>query len=260
LSIPKLHIQGKGQPFIWLHGMLNSVEADSAYSLVDFNQLEEIASVVRYDYRDQSVDGNYTWPALMDELVQVTNSLNIENSVFGGLSMGAGTILHLAVHFPERIKGMILVTPAPGWEMRLKTIEVYRKIEAQTNRHKIPEILKRIISWSQDPPEFFEQRFPGTKQKLQDFRLKFAPAYYSKIYSGGAESDFPSREQIAEINVPTLIISVPGDLNHPSEMAYELNSLIEKSDIVEVSSFDDYLKLQNRISDFIRELDSNNKS
>jgi pimeloyl-ACP methyl ester carboxylesterase len=235
--------------------MLNSVEADSAYSLVDLKLLSGQVSVVRYDYCDQSVDGDYTWPALMDELVLVTDSLKTDQAIFGGLSMGAGTILHLAVSFPERIKGMILVTPAPGWEMREKTIMVYRKIESQTSQHKIPEILKRIVNWSQDPPEFYEQQFPGTKKKLQDLRLKFAPGYYTKIYSGGAESDYPSREQISEITVPTLIISVPGDVNHPSEMANELKYLIKNSDLFEVTSFDDYLKLQNKVFDFIRELD-----
>jgi 3-oxoadipate enol-lactonase len=255
MGLPHLKIQGSGQPFVWLHGMLNSVESDSVYSLIDFESLPEQVSVVRYNYCDKSIDGDYSWPALTNELISVLDANNYGKVMIGGLSMGAGTAIHAAVCFPERVKALILVTPPPAWELREKVKAVYRKVIAKTNSEKIPEILKRIIQLNQDPPEYFEKNHPGTRQRLLEHRLSFEPQYYTQIYVGGANSDFPSREQISQINVPTLIIAHPDDANHPLETAQELNKLIKGSELVIVSDHEDYQKLQFKVRDFISIID-----
>ncbi len=260
MRIPHLYMQGDGQPFIWLHGMLNSVESDSLYSLIDFESLQNQVSVVRYDYCDQSMDGDYSWPALTNELISVLDSQKYDKVIMGGLSMGAGTAIHAAVQFPERVKALILVTPPPAWETREKVKAVYRKVISKTNSETVPEILKRIIQLSQDPPQYFEKEHPGTREKLLLKRLSFAPQYYTQIYLGGANSDFPSREQISGINVPTLIIAHPDDTNHPLETAQELNKLIKGSELVVISNYEDYQNLQVKVRHFIAKHGFDNKS
>lgn len=260
LKTPKLTIQGEGQPFIWLHGMLNSVESDSVYSLIDFESLANQVSVVRYNYCDKSMDGDYSWPALTDELIRILDAQKYNKVVLGGLSMGAGTAIHAAVQCPERVKSLILVTPPPAWEIREKVKAVYRKVITKTNSERIPEILKRIIQLNQDPPEYYEKNHPGTKQRLLEHRLGFEPQYYTQIYVGGANSDFPSREQIYRINVPTLIIAHPDDPNHPLETALELNKLIKGSELVVISDYEDFQNLQIRIRAFLTKLGFDNKS
>ena len=260
METPQLNIQGEGQPFIWLHGMLNSVESDSVYSLLDFESLQNQVSVVRYNYCDKSTDGDYSWPALTNELINVLDAQKYGKALMGGLSMGAGTAIHAAVQFPERVKALILVTPPPAWEIREKVKTVYRKVITKTNGERIPEILKRIIQLNQDPPEYFEQNHPGTKQRLLEQRLSFDPQYYTQIYLGGANSDFPSREQISQINVPTLIIAHPDDPNHPLETAQELNKLIKGSELVVISDYEDYQNLQIKVRYFIVKHGFDNKS
>ena len=251
MKTPQLNIQGEGLPFIWLHGMLNSVESDSVYSLIDFESLQNQVSVVRYNYCDKSINGDYSWPALSNELIHVLDAQKYGKVLIGGLSMGAGTAIHAAVRFPERVKALILVTPPPAWENREKVKIVYRKVISKTNGKTVPEILKRIIQLNQDPPEYFEKNNPGTKQRLLEHRLGFEPQYYTQIYLGGANSDFPLREQISRINVPTLIIAHPNDPNHPLKIAQELNNLVNGSEMVIVSDYADYQKLQIRVHDFI---------
>lgn len=260
LKLPSLHITGSGQPFIWLHGMLNSVESDSVYSLIDFESLQNQVSVVRYNYCDKSVDGDYSWPALTNELINVLDAQRYDQVIMGGLSMGAGTAIHAAIQFPERVKSLILVTPPPAWEIREKVKAVYRKVITKTNSERIPEILKRIIQLNQDPPEYYEKNHPGTKHQLLEHRLGFKPQYYTQIYVGGANSDFPSREQISQINVPTLIIAHPDDTNHPLEIAQELNNLIKGSELVVISDYEDYQNLQRTIRHFLSNLGFDNKS
>ena len=260
MEIPHLKIDGEGQPFIWLHGMLNSIESDSVYSLIDFESLQNQVSVVRYNYCNKSIAGDYSWPALTDELISVLDAQKYGKVMMGGLSMGAGTAIHAAVQFPERVKALILVTPPPAWEKREKIKTVYRKVISKTNRENIPEILKRIIQLNQDPPEYFEKNHPGTRQQLLEHRLGFEPQYYTQIYLGGANSDFPSREQISQINVPTLIIALPDDPNHPLETAQELNKLIKGSELVVISDYEDYKNLQTEVRHFIAKHGFANKS
>ncbi len=260
MKLPSIHIAGTGQPFIWLHGMLNSVESDSVYSLIDLESLQNQVSVVRYNYCNKSITGDYSWPALTNELISVLDAQKYGKVLMGGLSMGSGTAIYAAVRFPERVKALVLVTPPPAWEKREKIKAVYRKVISKTNGERIPEILKRIIQLNQDPPEYFEQNHPGTKQRLLEHRLSFEPQYYTQIYLGGANSDFPSREQISQINVPTLIIAHPDDPNHPLETAQELNKLIKGSELVIVSDYEDYQNLQIKVRYFMANHGFDNKS
>jgi len=253
---PQLTIHGKGEPIVWLHGMLNSVESDSVYSLVDQYELAKYRQVSRYNYCNQSTSGNYTWPFLAGELIQVLNDQKIDRAVLAGLSMGSGTIVHAATQFPERVKAMILVTPPPAWEVRNKIKAVYRKIAQRTNPDSIPEMIKRLVSLTQDPPSYFEQVHPGTQQKLIEHRLSFEPGYYTRIYLDGAESDFPTREQISEISVPCLIIAYPDDVNHPFATALELNSLIRNSELIVVKNYTEHKELQAKVHDFLKQLEN----
>jgi pimeloyl-ACP methyl ester carboxylesterase len=259
LKLPSLHITGSGQPLVWLHGMLNSVESDSVYSLLDLNKAAEIATLIRYNACGKSAIGDYRWDAMTEQLMNVAESQKIDSMIIGGTSMGSVTALHFAVKYPEKVKALILATPPPAWKNRVKVKAVYKKIASKASDSNIPEFLKRLILLNQDPPDFFEQIHPGTRQRLQEHRMGFEPAYYSQIYTGGAASDLPPRADIAEIQVPTLIVATPDDENHPLDIARELNSLIKGSVLEIVSTYEEYLKFQKRVQEFILKTDCNNK-
>jgi 3-oxoadipate enol-lactonase len=260
MILPQLTIQGAGQPFVWLHGMLGSVESDSVYSLVDFNQVSKIASVIQYDACGKSVTGDYSWDAMTDELFNLANLHNFGPMILGGSSMGSGTAIHFAVRYPEKVKALILVTPPPAWEMRLGVKTLYEKIASKADQTVLSEFLKKLIAQSQDPPEFFEQKHPGTRQRLLEYRLGFEPLYYPGIYRGGAASDLPPREQIAKIKVPTLIAALPDDTNHPLEIARQLNKLIAGSEMVVISDYDEFLKFQEKANNLVCLTFNDNKS
>ena len=239
--------------------MLNSVESDSLYSLVDLNKVAKIASLIRYDACGKSVSGNYKWDAMTDQLKDVAEACQHDSMIIGGTSMGSVTALHFAVMYPEKVKALILVTPPPAWEKREAVKAIYKKIASKVNQNTIPEFLKRIISLSQDPPNFFEYEHPGTRQRMMEYRLGFDPLYYSQIYLGGAASDLPSREQISNIQVPTLIVALEDDGNHPLNIAHELKQLIHRSELKVISDYKGYLQLQEKVQEFLMEIDRNNK-
>jgi len=248
LKTPPIHITGTGYPFIWMHGMLNSVAADSIYSLVDFDRLSKKVCIIRYDAGNKSPNHDYSWTASTDELIRIADKNNLDSMILGGCSMGSGTAIHAAIRYPDRVKALVLVTPPPAWEMRQRIHTIYMRIAAKAGKNK--ELIKKLISLYPDPPEFYEQQFPGTREKLIDLRLSFEPEYYSNIYIGGAISDLPPREQISAISLPTIIVELNGDENHPTYMARELHSLINGSELFSVSDYLSFQHRQDRLSDF----------
>lgn len=251
METPHLTIQGSGLPLFWMHGMLNSVESDSVYSLVDFDVLSSQVQLIRYDACNKSTSGDYSWNGLVQELVEIMQKVHSGTVILGGVSMGSGTALYTAIRNPEKVKALLLVTPPPAWEVRTATQALYEKIALKARPDHLPDFLKRIIQRNQDPPEFFEQHFPGTRHQLLKLRMSFDPAYYYSIYHGGAISDFPEREALTRLNIPTLIVGDPNDPGHPIEVAEEMHSLIPDSELFCVSDYDDYLCLQKKVSEFL---------
>ena len=47
-----------------------------------------------------------------DELLRLMSSLGIDRAVFGGISMGSGIALNMALNYPDKVKGLVLVRPA----------------------------------------------------------------------------------------------------------------------------------------------------
>lgn len=254
MKIPKLHISGSGQSLIWLHGMLNSVDSDSIYSLINFESVANQVQLIRYDSCDKSANGDYSWNAMVEELNEIIDSLGNEKVILGGVSMGSGTALYTAIRYPKKVKALILVTPPPAWEVRIAIQELYEKIALKARPDHLPDFLKRIIKLNQDPPDFYEQLFSGTRKKLIDMRMSFDPAYYYSIYHGGAVSDFPEREELTRVKIPTLIVGDPNDPGHPIEVAREMKELIPNSNLFQVSNVEEYHQLQEIVSVFLRSI------
>jgi pimeloyl-ACP methyl ester carboxylesterase len=56
--------------------------------------------------------GPYTYERLASDLEQVLDDRGIDKAVLAGASMGAHTLIHFALTRPERVKGLVVMTPA----------------------------------------------------------------------------------------------------------------------------------------------------
>jgi 3-oxoadipate enol-lactonase len=106
---------GEGIPVVLLHGLT----ATHRYVVMGSRSLERSGHlVVAYDARghgrsspapDRSA---YGYEALADDLEAVLDQLEIERAVLAGASMGAHTLLALALRAPERCAGLVVITPS----------------------------------------------------------------------------------------------------------------------------------------------------
>jgi pimeloyl-ACP methyl ester carboxylesterase len=106
---------GEGIPVVLLHGLT----ATRRYVVMGSRALERSGHrVIAYDARGHGTSSpaptrsEYTYDDLGRDLVAVLDDRGIERAVLAGASMGAHTLLWLALHAPERVGGLVVITPA----------------------------------------------------------------------------------------------------------------------------------------------------
>ncbi|HEY3186747.1 MAG TPA: alpha/beta hydrolase [Solirubrobacteraceae bacterium] len=116
---------GEGRPVVLLHGLT----ATRRYVVMGSRALERSGHrVLAYDARghgasDPAPDPTaYTYGDLAADLRGLLDERGIERATLAGASMGAHTLLRFALDHPERVAGMVVITPAyePGGERDLE--------------------------------------------------------------------------------------------------------------------------------------------
>jgi pimeloyl-ACP methyl ester carboxylesterase len=105
---------GDGAPIVLLHGLT----ATRRYVVMGSRALERSGHrVVAYDARGHGrssparTAGAYDYDELGADLLAVLDQLGIHRAVVAGASMGAHTALWLAIKEPERVGGLVVITP-----------------------------------------------------------------------------------------------------------------------------------------------------
>ncbi|MGI8412405.1 MAG: alpha/beta fold hydrolase [Solirubrobacteraceae bacterium] len=106
---------GEGAPVVLLHGLT----ATRRYVVMGSRALERGGHrVVSYDARGHGRSSPapgarvYAYEDLALDLEAVLDGLGIERAVLAGASMGAHTMLRMALHAPQRTAGLVVITPA----------------------------------------------------------------------------------------------------------------------------------------------------
>jgi len=106
---------GVGPPIVLLHGLT----ATRRYVVMGSRSLERSGHrVISYDARGHGRSSpapappGYTYDDLVDDLHAVLDRLGVERAVLAGASMGAHTLLAFALRAPERVAGLVVITPA----------------------------------------------------------------------------------------------------------------------------------------------------
>jgi pimeloyl-ACP methyl ester carboxylesterase len=106
---------GEGAPVVLLHGLT----ATRRYVVMGSRSLQRSGlRVLAYDARGHgrsspaATPADYEYEDLGLDLEAVMDAAGIDRAVLAGASMGAHTLLWLALHRPERVAGAVVITPA----------------------------------------------------------------------------------------------------------------------------------------------------
>ncbi len=226
--------QGEGIPIVFQHGL----GRDQTH-VAEFFQPEEGIRLITMDCRGHGQtfavgdQGNYSFSGFADDVAALMERLGIRSFAAGGISMGAGIAVNLAIRYPGRISGLVLVRPA--WL-------------DQPN----PDNLKHFAVIARYLRDF------GAEQGLLEFRhsadykmlQKDNPQLLGMVegefmQTGAAERveryeklpwDVPNRDpqEWERITAPTLVIGCNDDFVHPFAFASQLSKAIPNAILIEV--------------------------
>ncbi|MGB0101200.1 MAG: alpha/beta fold hydrolase [Nocardioides sp.] len=217
-----------GPAVVQLHGLTSSRHRDRLLDL-DLGRGLSGTRLLRYDARGHGrssgsmVPADYGWDRLADDLLQLLEHVFPGERAHGvGPSMGTGTLLHAITRAPERFSALTLVVPPTAWESRVAKAVDYRAARQLVESRGMPAFVEagRLAT---RPPATVEA--PETVPDVTE-------ALLPTLLEGAAMTDFPSREAVAGIAVPTLVLAWVEDPAHPVSTAAGITALVPGSRMV----------------------------
>lgn len=212
-------VAGEGVPVVLLHGLT----ATRRYVVMGSRSLERSGhQVIAYDARGHGGStpagdrGAYTYEYLTGDLEAVLDSLQIERAVLAGASMGAHTALAYALRSPERVGGLVVITPAyePGEVDDPARLAHWDGLAAGLRQGGIEGFLEAYGEPTADP------RWRETVEKVIRQRLSLHAhlgAVADALEVVPRSRPFDRVEDLQAIDVPTVVVASgdEADPGHP---------------------------------------------
>ena len=246
--------RGWGDPFVWAHDAFFSIDDDDLHSFVDFRQLAASRRLIRYDAvghgRSPGVahPGDHTWDSRGDDLLQLCERLRLPASTLGGFSTGAATALWAAHMAPERVDRLVLAALPNGWTWRAPAAGIQGLLGASalTGVTEPMRFLARFIPLPTQPAKSV-----GAYRAAHFRRIVSTPRQrYVAALVGAARSNLPSPQELAQLEMPTLILAYPGDPLRPVGTAVRVARALPNAELVISDDPADVADWTDRIREF----------
>ncbi len=100
---------GEGAPVLALHGLASSAHWYDILAPSLRQRFRIIAPDQRGHGRTTQAPGGYDWPSVAADAVGLLDVLGIEQAILFGHSWGGNVAVATAVHFPERVRALVLI-------------------------------------------------------------------------------------------------------------------------------------------------------
>jgi len=224
--------EGAGTPLVFQHGLGGNLD-------VAKNMLSGLENVrlVCMDARghgqtlfDEAAPPSFNRYA--DDVIRLLDHLEIEKTVMGGISMGAGIALNLAIRYPERVLGLILVRPAWLGESSPPSLDALAELARYTSKTDGMEQYKATDAYKK-----LEQEFPGVAVSILGQFSREQSAHTTTVLTRMiADVPVPNLTGFSAIDFPCLIIASDQDPLHPYHFGEVLHETIPNAELISVIS------------------------
>ncbi len=242
-------ISGQGPSFCFQHGL----SANAAQSKGTIGNLTDLQLVVAeapgHGKSPLASDQTASFDFFSEGWLQLMDQLDIQKSIFGGISMGSGIAINLALRAPERIRALILIRPA--WLDAGKP-------ESLTILADAAPYLKQANGQAnfQARPDFqaIQQAVPKAADSILGiFGQHQRPELDQVLIDMVADQPFASMQDLEKIDCPCLIIGNDSDPLHPVFMAEAIHKKIPNSQYELVhSKYLDQNQHQQEVSNLVK--------
>lgn len=219
---------GEGTPVVLLHGLT----ATRRYVVMGSRALERGGHrVVAYDARAHGAStpapdpDAYDYDDLFGDLLAVLDDRGIERAVLAGASMGAQTILRLALDAPERVAGLVVITPAFDPESDGRELERWDALSDGLRRGGVEGFVEAY--GEPDVPEPWRETIGKVlRQRLSAHEQPEALA--DALRAVPRSRPFESWEDLENVQAPTVVVASrdEADPGHPYAIGERYAELI----------------------------------
>jgi pimeloyl-ACP methyl ester carboxylesterase len=211
---------GEGVPVVLAHGLT----ATRRYVVMGSRALERSGHrVIQYDARGHGRSSPapdpdaYTYPLLAEDLLALLDDRGVERAVLAGASMGAHTIVRLALDHGDRVAGLVVATPAYTPDAGGGDLERWDALSDGLRRGGV----EGFVEAYGDPG--VPERWHATIERVLHQRLsahEHPDAVADALRAVPRSAAFEAWEELHELAVPTIVVASrdEADPGHPFAM------------------------------------------
>ncbi|HPF52967.1 MAG TPA: alpha/beta hydrolase [Draconibacterium sp.] len=223
--------RGNGIPLFFQHGLGGNL--GQAQDLLKDLPCVQLISMDSRGHGKTSFDkaSNISFNQYADDLISLGKQLNIEKAVYGGISMGSGIALNVAIRYPELVQALVLIRPAWLDQPNPNNLHILQNLASLLRKNEGEQIV--------ESPEYKKMaaNVPGAAQSVLGELNREQSEHTAEVLDGMCgDSPFKSLEDLRKIDIPVLIIASDSDPMHPFEFAVQLHENIQNSKLVKVAS------------------------
>lgn len=205
-------IEGQGEPLLFLHGGLDTCANYNNFLAELADGFRVIAVDRRGHGRTADTDAPFDYALMMEELASFARKLDLPPFHVVGYSDGANIGLHMAGRFPEMVKSLIAISGNyKGLSgMSEGCLQLFDALSVEFVQKHMPKVLEQYAELNPTPTP---ETFIAKTRKL--WRQEIAI----------------SRELLASLRVPTLIVGGDRDMVLPEQLL-EMKTLIPDSSLL----------------------------
>lgn len=222
--------EGKGFPLVFVHGFPLSRKAWQKQIDALKNSYRVIAPDLRGLGENDAMTGTITMGQFADDVQALVKQLNMGPIVLVGHSMGGYVALAFARKYPELLRGLVLVCTKAGADSaeaaagRRATAD---KVKAGGSNVVIDAMTPKMLAASNQDPRLLEQ-----------VRAIMSPSKPESVMAAllGMAERSDSTPFLAQINVPTLVVTGADDIVIPPAESEKLAAGIPNAKLVSIPS------------------------
>ena len=210
--------EGSGKPVLLIHGhtMDRRIWDPVMPGLKEAN-----LRVLRPDLRGHGLstrpDSGYHVSHHASDMAAVLDDAGIDSAMVVGYSIGGGVALEMALTFPGRLSGLVLMSPVmPDRPFETAFMENLREVARVARSEGIEAAM--LGPWASNPLFEFSFSKPHVREAAMAINRDFPGAEYLATERDRIEREWTVPERLSEINVATVVIA--GDRETPGFRAF----------------------------------------
>jgi len=205
-------------PLLFLHGLgAGSQQTTSAFPHLKGHYVIAPDMPGHGDSQDFSID-ELNFDRFADLVIELMDHLGIESTNMGGLSMGSGITLNIALRYPERVKKLIILRPSWLNEKQPDHLKLVAYVGQWIEELGVEAAREKLLA-NPDFQQLDEANKPVANSIGGLFGRTMTPASTAVLYKMWQDAPFSSPNELSSIANPSFVLTTSRDELHPTSTA-----------------------------------------